>query len=159
MFHRRSSEFQPRIAAITEHLRSIRKELGAIGDGAGQRASAGASDALDQIAEAIRPVLEDIEDRFRAGRRMAVDKVANLGNEAVRLGSKAGSQALDRVSERAEEHPLATIGMLSALDFLSESLSAAVKAGDASCLITSRSQAQSRPLYTAAPRWSCGRHL
>ena len=28
MFHRRSSEFEPRISAITDHLRGIRRELG-----------------------------------------------------------------------------------------------------------------------------------
>ncbi len=82
MFYRRSSEFEPRVSAITGHLRGIQKELGALGGIAGQRASAGASDALDQIAEAIRPVLQDIEDRFRAGQRMAADQAANLGNEA-----------------------------------------------------------------------------
>jgi hypothetical protein len=32
MFHRRSSEFEPRISAITEHLRGIQKELGVIGN-------------------------------------------------------------------------------------------------------------------------------
>ena len=67
MFHRRSSEFEPRIAAITDHLRGIRMELGAIGDRASQNASSATAAAVDQIADAIRPVLQDIEDRLRAG--------------------------------------------------------------------------------------------
>jgi len=107
MFHRRSSEFEPRISAITDHLRGIRRELGAIGDGAGQNASG----AVDQIVDALRPVLQDIEDRFRAGQRRAVDQAANLANEALRTGSEAGSRALDRISEQAEAHPLTTIAV------------------------------------------------
>jgi ElaB/YqjD/DUF883 family membrane-anchored ribosome-binding protein len=111
MFHRRSSEFEPRISAITDHLRGIRRELGAIGDGAGQSASGAAAAAVDQIVDALRPVLQDIEDRFRAGQRRAVDQAANLANEALRTGSEAGSRALDRISEQAEAHPLTTIAV------------------------------------------------
>ena len=118
MFHRRSSEFQPRIAAITDHLRGIQKEVGAIGDSAGKRASAGASAALDQIADAIRPVLEDIEDRFHTGRRIAANQAATLSRDALKVASEAGSQAMDRISEQAEEHPWATIGVALGVGFL-----------------------------------------
>jgi hypothetical protein len=99
MFHRRSSEFEPRISAITEHLRGIQKELGVIGNSAGQRTSAGASAALDQIADAIRPVLQEIESRFRKGQHAAANQAADLGREALKIGSEAGSQALARISE------------------------------------------------------------
>jgi hypothetical protein len=91
MFHRRSSEFEPRISAITEHLRGIQKELGVIGNSAGQRTSAGASAALDQIADAIRPVLQEIESRFRKGQHAAANQAADLGREALKIGSVAGS--------------------------------------------------------------------
>ena len=53
MFHRRSSEFDPRVSAIAGHLRAIEKELGGIGRSAGRNASASASAAGNQIAEAI----------------------------------------------------------------------------------------------------------
>lgn len=118
MFHRRSSEFEPRMSAITDHLRGIRKELGAIGDSAGQSASGAAAAALDQIVAAIGPVLQDIEDRFRAGQRQAVDQAMNLATEARRMGSEAGNQALDRISDQAEEHPLATIAVALGVGFL-----------------------------------------
>jgi ElaB/YqjD/DUF883 family membrane-anchored ribosome-binding protein len=111
MFHRRSSEFEPRISAITDHLRGIRKELGAIGDSAGQSASGAAAAAVDQIVDTLRPVLQDIEDRFRAGQRRALDQAASLTNEALRTGSAAGSRALDRISEQAEARPLTTIAV------------------------------------------------
>ena len=118
MFHRRSSEFEPRISAITQHLRGIQKELGVIGNSAGQRTSAGASAALDQIADAIRPVLQEIESRFSEGQHAAANQAADLGKEALKIGSEAGSQALDRISEQAEEHPLATIGIALGVGFL-----------------------------------------
>jgi ElaB/YqjD/DUF883 family membrane-anchored ribosome-binding protein len=118
MFHSRSSEFGPRVSAITEHLRGIQKELGAIGNSTGQQAAAGASAALDQIAEAIRPVLQDIEERFRAGRRMAVDQTADLGRVALKVGSEAGSRALDGLSEEAEKHPFATMAVALGVGFL-----------------------------------------
>lgn len=118
MFHRRSSEFEPRIAAITDHLRGIRMELGAIGDRASRNASGATAAAMDQIAEALRPVLQDIEDRLRAGQRRAVDRATDLANEALRSGSDAGRYTLDRVGEQTEEHPLAAIAIALGVGFL-----------------------------------------
>jgi hypothetical protein len=43
------------------------------------------------------------------GQHAAANQAADLGREALKIGSEAGSQALDRISEQAEEHPLATI--------------------------------------------------
>jgi ElaB/YqjD/DUF883 family membrane-anchored ribosome-binding protein len=111
MFHRRSSEFEPRVSAITDHLRGIRRELGAIGDSAGQNASGAAAAAVDQIVDTLRPVLQDIEDRFRAGQRRALDRATSFADDAFRTGSAAGSRALDRISEQAEAHPLTTIAV------------------------------------------------
>ena len=79
MFHHRSTEFDPRVSAIAGHLRAIEKELGAIGRSAGRNASASASTAGNQIAEAIWPILNDIVDRFGRGRRAAVDEAASWG--------------------------------------------------------------------------------
>lgn len=118
MFHRRASEFEPRLAAITDHLRGIRTELGAIGDSAGQGASSAAAAAVDQIADALRPVLQDIEDRLRAGQRRAVDRATSLANEALRTGSEAGRYTLDRVGEQTEEHPFAAIAVALGVGFL-----------------------------------------
>ncbi len=118
MFHRRSSEFEPSISAITDHLRGIRKELGIIGEGAGQSASSAAAAAVDQIADAIRPVLQDIDDRLRTGQRRAVDRATNLANEALRAGSEAGRQTLERLGEETEEHPFAAIAVALGVGFL-----------------------------------------
>jgi ElaB/YqjD/DUF883 family membrane-anchored ribosome-binding protein len=63
MFQPRTSEFDPRVSAIVDHLRAIEKELGTIGKIAGRRASsslgteavqAGArvgNDALDRLGD------------------------------------------------------------------------------------------------------------
>ena len=60
MFQHRATQFDPRVFAIAGHLRAIEKELGGIGRSASQHASAGASAAGNQIAEAIC--------RFQCGR-------------------------------------------------------------------------------------------
>jgi ElaB/YqjD/DUF883 family membrane-anchored ribosome-binding protein len=100
MFHRRSREFDPRISAIAGHLRAIEKELGGIGNSACRRASASATAAVKQIADAIGPVLKEIEDRFRTGQRLAVDEAASLGNDA-----------LERIATQARHRPLVTLAV------------------------------------------------
>jgi hypothetical protein len=107
MFHHRSKAFDPRVTAIAGHLRAIERELGGIGRSASQHASASASTAGSQIAEAIWPILNDIVDRFGRGQRAAVDEAASLGNEAVRIGARAGNDALDRIATQAKTRPLA----------------------------------------------------
>jgi hypothetical protein len=109
MFQYRSSQFDPRLTAIAGHLRAIEKELGGLGKRAGRGAADRASVAGDQIAEVLGPILSDIRDLFRRGQRAAVD--ASLGNEAVRFGAKAGSDALDRISDQAKHRPLVTLAV------------------------------------------------
>jgi len=109
MFHHRSSEFDPRISAISGHLRAIEKELGGIGQSAGRRASARAFAAGNHIADAIGPILNDMMDRFRRGQRAAVDEAASFGNEAVKIGATAGNDALERIVAQAKHRPLVTL--------------------------------------------------
>ena len=111
MFHHRSTEFDPRLTAITGHLRAIEKELGGLGRSAGRRASASASVAGNQIAEAIGPILNEIIDRFGRGQRKAVDEATNLGNEAVKFGTTVGDDALERIVTQAKQRPLVTIAV------------------------------------------------
>ena len=111
MFHHRSTEFDPRVSAITGHLRAIEKELGGIGRSAGRNASASASTAGNQIAEAIWPILNDIVDRFGRGQRAAVDEAASLGNEAVKISARAGKEALGRIATQAKTRPLAAFAV------------------------------------------------
>jgi hypothetical protein len=111
MFHRRPAEFDPRLSAIAGHLHAIEKELGGIGRSAGRRASASASAAGYQIADAIGPILNDIGDRFRRGQRVAVDEAASFGNEAVRVGAKVGNDALERIANQAKHRPLFTLAV------------------------------------------------
>jgi len=106
MFQPRSGEFlDPRVRSIVDHLRAIQEEVSEIGKNSGRRAAANASAAGDQIADAVGPILNDIVDRFRRGRRAAADTAASLGDEAVRLGSRVGSDALNRVAGQARERP------------------------------------------------------
>jgi hypothetical protein len=111
MFHHRSTEFDPRVSAIAGHLRAIEKELGGIGRSASRNASASASTAGKQIAEAIWPILNDIADRFGRGQRAAVDEVASLGNEAVKINARAGNDALGRIATQAKTRPLAAFAV------------------------------------------------
>jgi hypothetical protein len=111
MFHYRSNQLDPRLAAIAGHLRAIEKDLGIMGRRAGQGAADRASAAGDQIADMLGPILSDIGVRFRRGQRVAVDEAANLGNEAVRFGARVGNDALERVTDQAKQRPLFTLAV------------------------------------------------
>jgi hypothetical protein len=111
MFQPRSSDFDPRFVAIADHLRAIEKQLSRLGKSAGQRASVGAAAAGDQIADVIGPILNEIGHRFRRGQRVAVGEAANFGNEAVRIGTKVGGDALDRIAGQARQRPLLTLAV------------------------------------------------
>jgi hypothetical protein len=111
MFHHRSTEFDPRVSAIAGHLRAIEKELGGFGRSASRYASGSASTAGNQIAEAIWPILNDIVDRLGRGRHAAVDEVASLGNEAVKIGARVGNDALRRIATQAKNRPLAAFAV------------------------------------------------
>ncbi len=106
MFQHRSSEFDPRVSAIVDHLQAIEKELGALGQDAGRRASSRVSTAANQIADAIAPILADLTGRLRRGRRAALDEATSFGNEAVRAGARAGNDALGRIAGQAKQRPL-----------------------------------------------------
>jgi hypothetical protein len=107
MFQHRSREFDPRISAIAGHLRAIEKELGGIRQSAGRRAAAGASAAGNQIADAIGPILNEVVARFG----LATDEAGSFGNEAVKIGTKVGSDALDRIATQAKNRPLVTLAV------------------------------------------------
>ena len=111
MFHYRSNQLDPRLAAIAGHLRAIEKDLGILGRRAGQGAADHASAASDQIVDVLGPILSDIGGRFRRGQRAAVDEAANLGNEAVRFGARVGNDALERVADQAKQRPLFTLAV------------------------------------------------
>jgi ElaB/YqjD/DUF883 family membrane-anchored ribosome-binding protein len=111
MFQHRASELDPRVSAIAGHLRAIEKELGGIGRSASRNASANASTAGKQIAEAIWPILNDIVDRFGRGQRAAVDEAASWGNEAVKIGAKASNDAFGRIATQVKTRPLAAFAV------------------------------------------------
>ena len=112
MFQPRSRDFSdPRITAIANHLRAIQQELGEIGQSSGRRASAGVAAAGDQIADAIGPILNDIVDRFRRGQRAALDNAANLGDEAVKAGTRLGNDAVARLADQTRQRPLLTVAV------------------------------------------------
>jgi hypothetical protein len=118
MFQPRSSEFDPRVSAIVDHLRAIEKELGAIGKIAGRRASSEASATANQLVDAIGPILRDLTERFGRGQRAARDGATSFGTEAIQAGARVSNDALDRLGDQAKQRPLFTtavalgIGML-----------------------------------------------
>jgi hypothetical protein len=111
MFHRRSTEFDPRLSDIVSHLRAIEEDLGVMGRKAGRDAAVRASAAGDQIADTLWPILGEIGDRFRRGRRVAADEASSFGNEALRFGARAGNDALGRIAGQAKQRPLITIAV------------------------------------------------
>jgi hypothetical protein len=111
MFHHRSSSFAPSVSAIQKHLGAVEKELENLGRIAGRRTSVAASAASDQIGDTVSSILSDMLDRFRQGGQVAGDRAASLSNQALNLGARYGSNALDRVSAEAEGRPLITVGV------------------------------------------------
>ena len=109
MFQHRSREFDPRMAAIADHLRGIEKKLGRVGQSAGQRTAARAITAGNQIVDAIVPVLSEIVDRFGRGQRATVAEAASFGNDAVKIGAKIGSDAIEQVATQAKKTPAAAL--------------------------------------------------
>lgn len=106
MFQPRLKDFDPRLGAVVDHLRAIEKELRSFGSSSGRRASAQASAAGDRIAETIGPILTDIAARFRDGQKVALDQAATLGNQAVKVGAKAGGDAAERIAGQTKQRPL-----------------------------------------------------
>jgi ElaB/YqjD/DUF883 family membrane-anchored ribosome-binding protein len=111
MFQYRKSEFAPSVAAIQKHLGAVEKELERIGRIAGRQTSAAAATASEQVGDAISTILSEMLDRFRKGGQVAGDQAGRLGNQALDLSAKYGSDALQRVAGQAEDRPLMTVAV------------------------------------------------
>jgi ElaB/YqjD/DUF883 family membrane-anchored ribosome-binding protein len=111
MFQYRTSNFAPSVAAIQKHLGAVETELEKIGRIAGRQTTDAAAAASDQIGDAISTILSEMVDRFRKGGQAAGDQAGRLGNQALDLGAKYGSDALSRVASEAEQRPLFTMGI------------------------------------------------
>jgi ElaB/YqjD/DUF883 family membrane-anchored ribosome-binding protein len=111
MFQHRASDFSPSVAALQKHLGAVEKELEKIGRIAGRQTIDGVATASDQISDAISTILSQMVDGFRKGRQAAGDQAERLGNQALDLGAKYGSNALQRVANEAEHRPLITVGV------------------------------------------------
>jgi len=111
MLQHRSTEFDSRISTIAGHLRAIEKELGGMGKSVSRRASASASIAGNQIADAIGPILSEIVDRFRGGQSLALEEATSFSNQAVKSGAKLGKDALQRIAIETKHHPLVTLAV------------------------------------------------
>ena len=110
MFQHRASEFSPSVAAIQKHLGAVVKELEKIGRIGGRQTTEAAATASDQISDAISTILGEMVDRFQ-GRQAAGDQAGRLGNQALDLGTKYGTNALQRVASEAEHRPLITVAV------------------------------------------------
>jgi hypothetical protein len=111
MFQYRASDFSPSVTTIQKHLGAVEKELEKIGRIAGRQTSAAAATAADQVGDAISTILSEMVDRFRKGGQAAGDQAGRLGNQALDLGAKYGSDALQRLADETEQRPLLTIGV------------------------------------------------
>ena len=111
MFQYRTSDFGPSVAAIQSHLGAVEKELEKIDRIAGRQTSAAAVAASDQIGDAISTILSGMVDRLRKGGQVAGDQAGRLSNQALDLGAKYGSDALQRVTSQVERSPLFTVGV------------------------------------------------
>ena len=111
MFQHRASDFSPSVAAIQKHLGAVVKELEKIGRIGGRQTTEAVATASDQISDAISTILGEMGDRFRKGRQAAGDQAGRLGNQALDLGTKYGSDALQRVASEAEHRPLITVAV------------------------------------------------
>jgi ElaB/YqjD/DUF883 family membrane-anchored ribosome-binding protein len=129
MFQYRSSAFGSSVAAIQKHLGAVEKELEKIGRIAGDRTSAAAATASDQIGDAISTILNEMVERFRQGRQAAGDQAGRLSDQALNLGAKYGSDALQRAASEVEERPLVTVAIALGIGIL---IGAAVLTGTGS---------------------------
>jgi ElaB/YqjD/DUF883 family membrane-anchored ribosome-binding protein len=111
MFQYRKSEFAPSVAAIQKHLGAVEKELERIGRMAGRQTSTAAAAASEQVGDAISTILSEMVDRFRKGGQVAGDQAGRLGNQALDLSAKYGSDALQRIAGQAEDRPLMTVAV------------------------------------------------
>ena len=111
MFQYRKSNFAPSVAAIQKHLGAVETELEKIGRMAGRRTSDAAATASDQIGDTISTILRDMAERFRKGGQAAGDQAGRLSNQALNVGAKYGSNALQEVASEVEDRPLVTIGI------------------------------------------------
>jgi methyl-accepting chemotaxis protein len=127
MFQYRSSAFGSSVAAIQKHLGAVEKELEKIGRIAGDRTSAAAATASDQLGDAISTILNEMVERFRQGRQAAGDQAGRLSDQALNLGAKYGSDALQRAA--SEERPLVTVAIALGIGIL---IGAAVLTGTGS---------------------------
>jgi hypothetical protein len=109
MFHHRSRAFATQIAAIEGHLRAIEKELERFGQKAGRDARLSAPG--DQIIDVITPILSEIVERYRSGRRLAAEETARFGNEAVKISGGISTNALHRIATEVEHRPLVTLAV------------------------------------------------
>ena len=75
------------------------------------RTSAAAATASHQVGDAISTILNEMVERFRQGRQAAGDQAGRLSNQALNLGAKYGSDALQRAASEVEERPLVTVAI------------------------------------------------
>ena len=99
----RSPAFATHISAIEGHLRAIEKELERFGRKAGRQAHVPA--AGDRISDAITPILSEIIERYRSGRRLAGEETARFGNEAVKISGGISTNALHRIATESNTAP------------------------------------------------------
>jgi hypothetical protein len=111
MFQSRSTEFDPGLAAIVDHLRAIESELGAIGRRAGRRVLRDGVARRSDIAEAIAPILDGIGDRVRQAGRLTANQAANVGSQAATFGGRVGNGVTQRVVGQTRQHPLAVLAL------------------------------------------------
>ena len=113
MFHRRSS-----LAAIQGHLQGIEYELSRLGQDARRHTSRRALALRDQIAEIVTPILSEVADLLRSSPRLLTNQAARLGDDALKAGTRLGTEAVDRVAREVEHRPFMILAVVLGLGIL-----------------------------------------
>jgi hypothetical protein len=111
VFHPRSSTFGRNVSAIEGRVHALEKEIEQLWRAAGRRASISVSTAGDHLSDAIASAVTEIVNRFRGGRRLAGDRAARLGDEAVKYGAKIGNDTLHGMASQVEHRPLVILAV------------------------------------------------
>jgi hypothetical protein len=113
MFYRRSS-----LAATQDNLQGIENELRRLGQDASHRTSRRASALRDQIADIVSPILSEVADLVRSSPRLITDQAARLSDDALKAGTRLGTEAVDRVAREVERRPFMILALVFGMGIL-----------------------------------------
>lgn len=106
-----ASEIAGTLADLEGRMRQLEKRLGRFN---GRKSGDGLAAAAEQVAETVASALSGVADRFRDGTRSVTGEATRWRKEA----AKIGGNALRRVSDEVERHPLLTVALAAGVGLL-----------------------------------------